>query len=122
MPKRKLLGIPLEKHRIYAPALMHLDLLAPGLKRAGKLAYLCEELRSELDAHVFFEFTELPEQRRFDVYYTAPPDFDPDKGSLGDLLPTLVDLAQALAAAAPDTRVCRLAQGLLQEAEKLAAR
>lgn len=43
---RENLGIPLEKHRKFAIALMELDLLAQTPPCPGKIRKLCDELRS----------------------------------------------------------------------------
>lgn len=112
---RKPLGIPLEKHRQFSIALMELDLLAQTPPCPGKIGKLCDDLRYELDEHVYDEFQDLPKQKRFDVYYTAPDDFDPENCQMKHVLEALPYFITLLAAAAPNSRATKLAEELLDE-------
>lgn len=122
MCKRKPLGIPLEMHRQFAPALMRLNLLAPKLKHGAKLAGICTKLRDELDEHIHIEFIDLSSEARNEIYYTPAKDFDPRKGDLEDLFPVIDMLTHCLSDYAPGTRVCQIAHDLRKETEKFVGR
>lgn len=116
---RENLGIPLEKHRKFAIALMELDLLAQTPPCPGKIGKLCDELRYELDEHVFAEFQDLPEQKRFDIYYPRrSEDFDPDNCQMCHVLDSLPAFISLLAEASPNSRAIKLAEELLDEINK----
>ncbi len=114
------LGIPREEHRRYALALMELDFLLDH-SGAGRASKLCNELRSELDEHIFAEFTELPKQSRFDTYYTADwIGFKPEECSLDHALGILPELVERLDAVLPDSPVHKAALDFQKELGKSA--
>ena len=115
---RKPLGIPLDGLKRFTFALMELDLMLQT-SGAGRALNLCDELRSELDQHIFAEFTDLPEQERFDITYTADAlGFTGEHCSLDHVLGILPELSLRLNELAPASRVHKLAQSLEQELEK----
>lgn len=122
MSGRKLLCIPLEKHRLFAFALQELDRLAHDPSAPAGMRKACDNLRSELDEHVFDEFKNLPEQERFDVYYTAPKDFLEHECDLQHGLRVLDELIAALEAADPQGKALVHARTLRRKADGLAVR
>lgn len=112
------LGIPLDELKRFAFALMELDLMLQT-SGAGRALNLCDELRSELDQHIFAEFTDLPEQERFDITYTTDAlGFTGEHCSLDHVLAILPELCLRLNELVPGSRAQKLAQSLAQELEK----
>ena len=122
MSGRKLLRIPLEKHRLFAFALQELDRLAHDPSAPAGMKKACDDLRYELDEHVVAEFTDLPMQERFDVYYTAPENFLEHRCDLEHGMRVLSELIAALEAADPQGKALVLARKLRREADGLAVR
>lgn len=120
MSGRKLLRIPLEKHRLFAFALQELDRLAYDPSAPAGMKTACDALRYELDEHVFDEFKNLPEQERFDVYYTAPENFLEHRCDLEHGMRVLSELIAALEAADPQGQALVHARKLLRESDKFA--
>lgn len=120
MSGRKLLRIPLEKHRLFAFALQELDRLAHDPSAPAGMGKACDDLRSELDEHVVAEFTDLSMQERFDVYYTAPENFLEHRCDLEHGMRVLSELIAALEAADPQGQALVHARKLLRESDKFA--
>lgn len=121
MPRR-LLGIPLEKHHKFAFALFEMDWLAQHPPYSSRMKDACNKLRSELDEHVFMEFTELPEQKRLDVYYTFPHGFPEQKFDLEHDIRVLSELIDELEAVDPGGKAIIHARKLQQETDMFSLR
>lgn len=121
MADRKLLGIPLEKHRQFAFALHELHNFAQRPPAPRNMENVCEKLVFELDEHVFDEFRELPRLEKCHVY-SSPDQPNFENSDFEHARSVLEELIATLRTADPHGKALPLAVKLLELADNLALR
>jgi len=128
MGNRILAGFSFEEHTAFAAALEELMVLAKRYpvpsaevdQLQGVLEHNIDELKSEMDEHVFKDCGEVPERERLEAYY---PHTRPATEDCGFERPRkiLTEKLEALERRAPHGKAAMLTRKILRTVDKLAA-
>lgn len=128
MADRILAGFSFEEHTAFATALEELMVLAQRYPassvKAGQLQGILEhaldELKSEMDEHVFRDCEDLPEQQRFETYYPHTR-LEVEECCFERPRKVLVEKLEVLEHRAPNGKAAKLTRKILQTVDTLAA-
>ena len=126
MGSRILAGFSFEEHTAFAAALEELMVLAKRYpvpsaevdQLQGVLEHNIDELKSEMDEHVYKDCGELPERERLETYY---PHTRPENCGFERPRKVLIEKLAALERRAPHGKATMLTRKLLRTVDKLAA-
>lgn len=126
MGNRILAGFSFEEHTAFAAALEELMVLAKRYpvpsaevdQLQGVLEHNIDELKSEMDEHVFKDCGEVPERERLEAYY---PHTRPEKCGFERPRKILTEKFEALERRAPHGKTAMLTRKILRTVDTLAA-